>query len=301
LACLSLSLTALCWLATGTQAESSPPFRIGFSAKNFTDVNENDAVAALRVWAQTFARDRGIPADPRAIIFRNVDEIAAALTNKTVDCISITTDEYIVLSGQLVADRIVIGVVSDSITVEYVLLVHRDSGIERLSDLRGLTLGQWESSYAALASTWLGTILVQEDLAPSAGFFAKITATPKITKAVLPVFFRQAHACLVTRNGFETMVDLNPQIGQQLKVLASSPPLIPVVFCFRSDYSSPLQQKIMNEITSWHLSPAGRQSLTIFHTDRLEEHPVDVLDGTLQLLATNQRLAAATAGPPRRK
>ncbi|MCK7505548.1 MAG: phosphate/phosphite/phosphonate ABC transporter substrate-binding protein [Desulfobacterales bacterium] len=37
--------------------------------------------------------------------------------------------------------------------------------------------------------------------------------------------FRQADACVVGRNSYETMVELNPQVGRELKVVASSHPL----------------------------------------------------------------------------
>lgn len=94
------------------------------------------------------------------------------------------------------------------------------------------------------------------------------------------------------------MIELNPQTGQQLKILAASPSAVPVVFCFRSDYSSFLRQKIMDEITFWHLYPAGRQILTIFQTDMLEEHPICCLNSAFEMLATHKQLSGKTNTDP---
>ncbi|MBI5385420.1 MAG: PhnD/SsuA/transferrin family substrate-binding protein [Verrucomicrobia bacterium] len=285
---------ALAALPFGTVAQESSTFRIGFSSASFGEVNENDAAAAVRVWAQALATERGIPADPQPKILRSVSEIAAALTNKLIDAINMTTGEYAALQGRVALQHCVVSVKNKVITEEYVLLVHRASGLERLSDLRGRKLGLLQSARASLAPAWLDLLLAKEGLGLPANFCGQMISSSKITKAILPVFFGQLDACLVTRNGFETMIELNPQVSQQLKILASSPPLVPVVFCFRADYTSAVRNKLLGEISRWHTSPAGRQILTIFQTDSLEERPVSCLDSALEMVAAHQRLCGET-------
>jgi len=281
-------LIAICTLLTGgfipCPAEDLAPFRIGFSARTFSEVNENDAMAAVRIWAQALAREGSIPADPQPKILRSTPDIVAALKNRTVDCISLTTEEYAYLRREFALDSFVVARMHKNIADEYLLVVHQDSHLERLADLRGRKLGVQLSARACLAPMWLETLLARENLSRSEEFFGQRESAAKITKVVLPVFFRQLDACLVTRNGFDTMVELNPQIGQRLKVLATSPAVVPVVFCFRADYQSPVRGRILTEITRWHTSPAGRQILTLFQSDSLEECPANCLDSALELL-----------------
>ena len=85
------------------------------------------------------------------------------------------------------------------------------------------------------------------------------------------------------------MFELNPQIGRRIKVLAASPPVVPVLFCFRADYMSPVRHQIMNELSHWHLSPAGRQILMLFQIDSLAEQPIGCLDSALELLAEQEK------------
>ena len=66
------------------------PFRVGFSSTMFTDVNESDAKAAVKVWAQTIARERGIETDPDPCILTGMTELASALRNKQVDMVALT-------------------------------------------------------------------------------------------------------------------------------------------------------------------------------------------------------------------
>lgn len=286
----------LCSTSFQALAEDAPVFHIGFSAATFGEVNENDAIAAVRIWAQALAKEREIAADPQPKILHGIAEIAAALTNKAVDCLNLTTDEYYALRGLVAMDGFVVAVKGRSITEEYVLLVHRASGLERLSDLRGRKLALLHSSRASLVPAWTETILAREGLGLTNGFFSQIISEPKISKIVLPLFFRQVDACVVTRSGFETMSELNPQVGQQLKVIASSPPIVPVLFCFRADYTSPVRTKVLDELAHWHETAAGRQILTLFQTETLEEAPFNCLDTGLELLAEHQRLCGPTNG-----
>ena len=55
-----------------------------------------------------------------------------------------------------------------------------------------------EHPRSGLAPTWLDTELLRNKLPLSARFFREITRTSKMSRAILPVFFNQADACLVT-------------------------------------------------------------------------------------------------------
>jgi phosphonate transport system substrate-binding protein len=112
---------------------------------------------------------------------------------------------------------------------------------------------------------------------------------------VLPVFFGQVDACVVTKRGFDTMVELNPQVGEKLRVLAISPPLIPSVAFFHPDYDPEMRRKIEEEIQVLDLSPAGRQVMNHFQCDAIRVEPASCLDGTRELL---ERRAKSMAGTP---
>ena len=102
---------------------------------------------------------------------------------------------------------------------------------------------------------------------------------------------------LVTLSGFKIASELNPQVGQQLRVLASSPELVPSLFCFRPDYPPEKLKRVMVGATTLHQTPGGQQLQTIFKVDRMEEGPASHLDSARELLARHQRLSGTTSGP----
>lgn len=268
-------------------------FRLGFSTATFTDVNENDALAGIKVWARKLLQERGLPVDPAPVILNGADAIAKALREKRIEAITLNVDEYWRIDRGLFAEPFIGGLNEGRITEEYVLLVHRDSQIERLEQLRDGGIALFQNTRMALAPAWLDVVLLKAGL-PQASKFCRISGASKLTKVVLPVFFRQAEACVVTRRGFKTMAELNPQVGQRLKVLASSPELVPTGFVFRNDYTDPLKDKIQTELAIIKDSPAGAQVLTLFQSGSLEAHPLSCLDSAVELLELHHRLCGAT-------
>ncbi|MEZ4483391.1 MAG: PhnD/SsuA/transferrin family substrate-binding protein [Syntrophotaleaceae bacterium] len=263
----------------------------------FANVNENDAMAAVKVWSALIAKERGVPTDPTPRVYNNLQEMRQALTAKTVDSIALNTEEYWNLQPLLDDQVFIVGSNDDSFTEEYVVLVHRDSEIQRIQDLRGRRLNFYTNPRMTLAPTWLDTMLIKEGLPRSPEFF-RLTDSSKISNVVLPVFFRQTDACVVTRNSFKTMCELNPQLGQHLKVVLSSPELVPSGFCFRRGYNDSIRQVIITELVQVMSSASGNQMMTLFQLGKFEAKTLSCLDSAFELLATHQRLLGETQEKP---
>ena len=300
---------ALLWAATSgaapggaavDEAQGTAPLRVAFSSRMFVDVNENDAKAAMKVWAQTLGQERGIPVDSETKILAGPTAIAQAMRGDLIDAITMTADEYWAVRKEVPLGPFILGIKNGRTTEEYVLLVHRDSGIARLGELRGRSLIVFQSPKASLAPAWLETLLLQDGLSRTAEFWSQVTEASKLIRVILPVFFRQADACLLTREGFQTMSELNPQVGRQLKVLATSTAVVPIVFCFRGAYNSPDRDKLLASIDRIHETSAGRQTLTLFQSERLVAGPATSLDSACELLDRHRQLldAATSARPP---
>jgi len=275
-------------------AATNRPFRLAISSNMFTDVNENDARAAMKVWIMTVARERGIPVDPDPHICQTVEELVQFSRSNEVDGYGLITTEYARLSKEMEFDRVAAASNGGSCKEDYVLLVRQDSGLERIEQLQGRSLNVLQNPRMSLALIWLDTILLQERQEHAARFFKRITPFNKASRVALPVFFRQADACLLTRRSFKVMGELNPQVGQQMRIVASSPEIVPSIFVFRKDFVSPFRAQILAEMARMSETPAGQQILVLTQSERIEEHPVSCLDSTLALLATHAKLFATT-------
>jgi ABC-type phosphate/phosphonate transport system substrate-binding protein len=291
---LWLALCAAAETESPPRAGQAQPFRLAFTPAMFTEVNEADARAAMKGWIMTVAKERNIAVDPDPQIFATLDELLAAARTNTLDGIGMVTPEFPLLNAGIKFDHLAVNETGNEITENYLLLVRQDSGIERFDQLRGRTLNVLNTPRTSLATIWLDTELLESGLPRCDEFFRQIDYNNKASRVTLPVFFRQADACLVTSNSFKVMGELNPQLAKQLRVVATSPELLPAFFAFAAQTDSPSRPQILKEMTRMKESPAGRQILTMVKADAIVEAPLSSLDGALKLLARHEHLLAGT-------
>jgi hypothetical protein len=70
------------------------PFRFGFSSQMFTDVNENDIKAAIKVWAQTLVKERQLAVEMLPSVFNGTDKITQAMHDRQTDALVLTNPRF---------------------------------------------------------------------------------------------------------------------------------------------------------------------------------------------------------------
>ncbi|MBM4087226.1 MAG: phosphate/phosphite/phosphonate ABC transporter substrate-binding protein, partial [Planctomycetes bacterium] len=174
----------------------------------------NDACAAIKIWTETVARNRGLPVTTTTEVFVDTAMIRKRLASREANLLVISMLDYLQIEGEGLADPWSVPTVGGKAFAEYLVLVHRDSGIQKLADLKGKSLLMEKTGYTnSLARLWLDVRLLEEGLPESQSVFQQIKEATRVARVCLPVFFRQGDACLVNRRGYETLTELNPQIG----------------------------------------------------------------------------------------
>jgi phosphonate transport system substrate-binding protein len=291
------------WLAgffivfTAAGQEKDHPFRFGYSTLLIQNASENDSRAAMRIWVETLVKEDALRAEPTAQAYKDLGLMSTALQNGELDGVAVTTSELLKLQEHVKFNRFVFGVTDGSIFEEYLLLVHARSGINGLEDLRGRSINLLRNQRMSLALPWLDTLLLEKGLKPTRDFCGQLNETMNLTKTVLPVFFRQTDICLVTRKGFNTMIELNPQVGKELRILATSVQFATGGFFFRAGYPKAEQDRFVAEVARVQESLTGQQILTVFQMDRLNEYPASVLDSAIELINRHQQLLTGTNRP----
>jgi phosphonate transport system substrate-binding protein len=147
-----------------------------------------------------------------------------------------------------------------------------------------------------MSMAWLESALLDASLGPASAHFGLITRVGKPARAVLPVFFGQQDACLISRYGYELMVELNPQIGSVLTAMAISPPLMHAIMVFDRQFSPDDRPAVLRALLSLQDTPRGQQVMSVFSIDRLVEGTPADLAPSLDLLARTDRPRATGRG-----
>jgi phosphonate transport system substrate-binding protein len=275
---------------------NAPPLRFGVSDAMVTGVSVSDARAAMSVWSTDLLGSMGLRVAPKEEWVVPSDRLLAAIRAGEIDMFCITVMEYRQVAPYVDTSQII---TDDTGGEEYLLVVRAGGGISRLADLRGKSLIQWENPRTNLAEPWLAVSLWNEGLVSPRQLLGRISKNPQLSQVVLPVFFGQADACLVTRTGLNTMAELNPQLLRQLKVLVTSPRIENAFMAFRKGYPAELKMPIFNRMLAFNSSTTARQVLMLFQSRGYIGNSQECLSPATSLLDAYERGPLSVPGRKR--
>lgn len=267
---------------------------IGFTKSCFLGVNRNDVEASFKAFLATVGRQRGYDLEPRVQIFEDTPSLEKAINMKGVHLAVIESWQYMSMDIHKAMDSVFACMPNAKAGRNYAVLTRQGSGFNTLADLRGKEITRLEMGSTAMAEPWLETLLMVNGLGRMDTFFSRVEVVGKPSSAVLPVFFGNRHACLVDMVGFETMKELNPQLGTRLQVVAASEPCVDAVLCLSRDGwdSEAHKQDMIRGLAELHLKPVGQQILTLFKVGKLVPFQEAHLDTVRKLRRSYDQLLA---------
>ncbi len=258
---------------------------VGFPKYVLFDVDIKDAQVAMELWANELSKMNKLPLQTRSIIINDLPSLVTALKNKQIDVIGLPSLDYLKIKDEVDLIPALGTVLGGQHGEEYVLITRIDKAPQGLKGLKNNKLVfQRDRFVGNVPLMWLDTLLIKQGLPGSGHFFTDIKTVNKVSEAVLPVFFKQMDSCLVTRRGFETMVELNPQLGEQLRILNASPIFVLGVVVFRKDFNEEYRKRIIKTAIDFRKLPSGKQILTLFRVDDFFTFYNSDLDTLLGLL-----------------
>ena len=293
---LAGGLAGLCLARRGFAQDSARPFRVAVSLETLAGANVNDARAAYKVWAREVTASLGVKtAELVPDIFVSSEQIIRMVREQEIDLFGITAWEYAKLVDSVDPTSVL---VEDSLAegMEYVLLVHNASSFKSLRDLHGGQITIHRHRDMNLVPAWIGNLLAADGLPRMDAFFANQISNDSITQVVLPVFFRRIEAACLSLRHFETAVEMNPQLGKDLRALEVSPKVIPIALCFRKNCSPEGKRVLKDAIARAATIPAGQQIVALYQSRTLVSRPASCMNDTIEMLRQYARVPARTPG-----
>ena len=269
---------------------------VGYSAELFYDVDITDARAATKIWVEALIRKTGVVASTETFVIQDLEKAARSIRAGTLDLLVQLPREYLEIRQLVPLRPMYITCAGGSCFYQYTLLVRADSGTKTLADLRDGNLLIYESGFGNVAKVWLEAVLKDESLPEADKHFGFIRHARKAGQAVLPVFFGKADACVVSRTAFDTMVELNPQLGVELRPILESSDFPRPVISMRDGLIEKYGDLIQDSLLSLHTDPSGQQLLSLFHIEKLVPFEPTYLNSLIELLELDQ--SVGTGGSP---
>ncbi len=261
-----------------------------YSSKLFFNIDENDAKVATRIWTESVLKRRGSQGYSETVIFYDLPSLERMIKDKKVELVAMLSEEFLEIRNRVPLVPIAVSSWAKGFYKEFALLVRTNSGTLTLSELKNKRLIIEKGRNGTLPAIWLETLLMKDGNGGAEDFFSNVKYAGKASQAVLPVFFGQADACVVSRSGLEAIIELNPQVGRELLEIAVSPGFVRGVLCVRKDYCDRYEEFIQESLMTLHREPQGRQILTLFSMSKLIPIEDRYLDSTEALLREHQSL-----------
>lgn len=281
---IGLWLVGAACLAT---AEETTPMAIGFYVPAVRDVPRRDVELALRFWVDELGASLGLKYKP----IRMYDDMAELRRDMLAGDIN-----FVVGSAMAVAQNFADAELADGFSGRkhqpdhLLLVVRRGAGIAKPAQLRGKRVVVLE--HDELSEVYLNTLLGQALGATDAHGLVELSHEKRSANLVHRLFFKRADATLITRNAYDTAVELNPQVGQQLQVLEphSFKGRAVTVGLFSSKVPTADAQAITKAAMQLQSTVRGRQVLDIFQSEAMSLSHVADLAPYRVLLASQQAL-----------
>ncbi|MBE0603299.1 MAG: PhnD/SsuA/transferrin family substrate-binding protein [Deltaproteobacteria bacterium] len=270
--------------------------RFGYSARLVPELSRADAQAALELWGREFVRLSGYDVPYKLIVYDDLETFISAIRSDQVDFIALGSLEYLKIRGRVEMEPALIGEKNGKPGDEQVLLVRRDSGIRDLDQLRGGKLTLLQGAGGEIASLWLDNLLAKRGLPAAGRMFGAVKVVPKAQQVILPVFFRQADACIVGSNAFHTAVELNPQLAKELVAIETSPVYPIAVTCLRTTLTDEQKDEFIRMAFRLKDTTSGKQILTLFKVDNMSRGTDRVLDPLSSLVKESGAGKTASRG-----
>ncbi len=259
-----LSITIL--FNTLLAKEPNMSLSIGYYLPSISDTNLKDIKISLNFWASEVSKNSNI--NLKSYFYKNIKKLKSDLKNKKIDLVTAST---LVLAKDFKPGTFQDGFKSIGTNPKaqnrLLLLIQKDKPYKKLKDLRHKTIARIANQ--DIESLYLN-VKLQESFHQNANqFFKKNIFLKNYAKAILKLFFKKADVALVTQEAFDLASELNPQIKKRLKVIDRYDVKLITMGLFRKDVSKNIIDKFMSTVVKLHLTPRGKQILTIYKADHI--------------------------------
>lgn len=262
-------------------------FVVGYSIKEISDVDPKDIEAALKVWSKELGNAYHFRVE--ANLYDNVDKLVADFNESKLNFMIMNSIDYFRRAKILKVKPEASPYRNGKPTMKYVVLAGTIRHLAEIGILKNKKLSIAKNNH--LGQIYLDTLLMRSKLSSSDRFFAGIDEKSKESQAILDVFFGKSGACVVSETAFQTMKELNPQVGSKLHVLAESPEFIYTVGIFHPSYPPDYKKKAFIGIgTDYKHHERGKQIILLFNIDRMDRITDGQLETVRQLVSEHDRL-----------
>ena len=236
--------------------------RVGYDARLFKIFGEKDVEVATKVWVEEILKDL----QRHTFSFRFYDDVEELAADVEADRIDFVVTDGLTFVRHFDLDKLADGFNAGALNREdsvYVVVIRSDEGIEGWRDLK-------EKTFAVQKNDPVAELYLQYRMQLHNDSEAKsLQRYEKRDRVLLKLFFGKADAAVVPKRQFELAVELNPQMGQRLKIMEVSQIPSYRFGLFRKALDPGFAKEVTDLAIAIDHDERGKQLLMIYQTEKL--------------------------------
>ncbi len=175
----------------------------------------------------------------------------------------------------------------------FLLVVHMESGLKSLKDLKKRKIMVERGKKTFVPHYWLETIVMKEPHLLPKDYFGSVVMEDNPLRTTVPLYFKKADACVISRSSYNVLVEMNPQYEKSFVILKESPPLAMNMVCLRTTFPEEQKMDFVSVGSSLDAEVAGRQILTLFQMDAMIPFKDEYMKSAAELVKHHDSLLKA--------
>ncbi len=263
--------------------ETAKNINLIFAENSFHNIKIEDAKATAQILANHIKNLKNLKNNFIVKLAKDEKQILE-MCKDDFDLVLLTTEQYLRLKNLLPLEPFTTNYADGNYGYVYHLIVNKNDSINDISQLKGETIFIQAHTNDQAATLFLNKLLKEASLKSADKFFKEIIIDSKATNVLLPVFFKKAKACMITNSSLKLLMELNPGLKNQVKILHSTKPIILGLTCLNSNKKDDEAYKIFKDVLpTIHENEYGRQFINLFGAEKLVLFKEEYLKGYYNL------------------
>ncbi len=261
-------------------------YGVAFLRSMYSNINYNDAKAALKVYIDELQKKLLTGYKMKPVMYDNVEDLLKHYSKENLADITLAPIDFLKYKSRLSLYPVLVSSGYKSLFENYLILIRKNSRIKNIKDLADKKFGIVVIEDNSVPLMWLEVELKKKlSFTNKKNFFKQIILGKSESKLILSLFFNQIDACLVSKSTFDTMVDLNFQIKNQIEILSESPGYLTAISSFTKKFKeSKYSTDLFNTLLKLDNYPAGKQLFALSKTAKIIPYKQEYMDNIRKLI-----------------
>lgn len=290
---ISLALLTLTLSAHAAEDAELGKIMMGGSSLGIRDSSKQDTEITFNVALSELLKAHG--ANLSVLVFDSTLELYNAFDKDMIDGIFGTPLEYIPRENKMKPTMMAIHYKNAPLKQSLIAVVRTADNFKNIKELRGkkISVGNAQD----MEKLYLNTLLLENQQPELDTFFSERLIPKNTNTGIMDVFFGRSDITLVRESEYKTAIELNPQLGKKLSVLAESEPFLVLVAGAKATMPDKSHQAAMQSLIDLSSTDKGKQLMRIIHAESFEVISSKDLDNVRELLKRYKTLKAKNVNP----